>query len=85
MASRLDGSAFERYARMSEEHQKDPAVVAEELKQEFVKAERDRDTAIHEPTDDLGSQVSLQLHLHIMFAALLNWHIPDLARMRSMP
>ena len=50
MASRLDGPAFECYARMSEEHQYDPAVVADELKQEFVKAERDRDTAIHELT-----------------------------------
>ena len=50
MASRLDGPAFECYERMSEEHQKDPAVVADELKQEFVKAERDRDTAIHELT-----------------------------------
>ena len=29
---------------------KDPAVVADELKQEFVKAERDRDTAIYELT-----------------------------------
>ena len=50
MASHLDGPAFECYARMSEEHQKDPAVVADELKQEFVKAERDQDTAIHELT-----------------------------------
>ena len=32
MASGLDGPAFECYARMSEEHQKDPAVVADELK-----------------------------------------------------
>ena len=50
MASPLDRPAFECYARMSEEHQKDPAVVADELKQEFVKAERDRDTVIHELT-----------------------------------
>ena len=50
MESRLDGPAFECYARMSKEHQKDPAVVVDELKQEFVKAERDRDTAIHELT-----------------------------------
>ena len=50
MASRLDGPAFECYARMSEEQQKDPAVVAEELKQASVKPERDRDTAIYEIT-----------------------------------
>ena len=32
---------------MSKKQQRDSAVVADELKQEFVKAERDRDTAIH--------------------------------------
>ena len=41
IASRLDGPAFECYARMSEEHPKDPGVVADKLKQEFVKVERD--------------------------------------------
>ena len=50
IASRLDGPAFECYARMSKEYQKDPAVVGDELKQEFVKAERDRGTATHELT-----------------------------------
>ena len=35
--------------------------------------------------DDPGAQVSLQLYLHMLFAALLNWHIADLARMPSIP
>ena len=85
LALRLDGPAFECYARKSEEHQKHPAVVVDVLKQDLSKQREIEIPLSTSLQDDLGTQVSLQLHLHMMFAALLNWHIPDLARMRSIP
>lgn len=48
MATCLDGPAFECYACMSDDEQKKPEKIATQLKQEFVKAEGDRETAIHE-------------------------------------
>lgn len=48
LAARLDGPAFESFARMDEGDQKDPDKVAAHLKREFVRGERDRDVAMTE-------------------------------------
>ena len=44
MASRLDGPAFECYARMPDDEQKQPNKIVEALRREFIRAERDRDS-----------------------------------------
>ena len=76
MVSRLDGLTFEYNARMSEEHQKYPAVVAEVVNSSLstqIEIEIPLCTTLQ---NNLGAQVSVQFHWHMVFAALLNWHTP---------
>ena len=48
MASRLDGPDFECYVRMTDEDQQQPDQIVSSLRREFIRAERDRETAIHD-------------------------------------
>ena len=60
MASRLDGPAFECYARMSEEHQKYPAVISEVVNRSLSTQKKSRYRYPRAYVrDDLGAQLSL--------------------------
>ena len=72
MVSRIDGPPLECYVRMSEVHQKGPAEVVRRSLSMQREIEIPLSTSLKE---NIGAQMSLQLQLHMMFAALLNWHI----------
>ena len=84
MVSDLDGLTFEYNARMSEEHQKYPAVVAEVVNSS-LSTQRDRDTAIHDLTEQSWRAGECPASLAHGVCRLAKLAYPGLTRMRSIP